>query len=120
MGMRDSTLSHSQGLMVVLLTTHRMSGVRSSGLPFVFWLVMSLYGAVKMRTLALIAEDNVRGLLSKHFHCYLFSVYVLLCTFVVDNVIPVSSIHDGEIPIAMYCILNCFSTYMYYACLMLC
>ena len=45
--------------MIVLMTTYRMSGVRSSGVPFIFWLVMSLYGAVKLRTLVLLSEDNV-------------------------------------------------------------
>ena len=51
--------SPMQGLMIVLMTTYRMSGVRSSGVPFIFWLVMSLYGAVKLRTLVLLSEDNV-------------------------------------------------------------
>lgn len=48
-----------QGLMIGVTTTHRISGVKSSGLPFVFWLVMSIYAGIKMRTLALVAEDNV-------------------------------------------------------------
>ena len=45
--------------MIGVLTTHRMSGVKSSGLPLVFWLVMMIYAALKMRTLVLVAEDNV-------------------------------------------------------------
>ena len=48
-----------QGLMIGVVTTHRVSGIKSSGLPFVFWLVMMIYAALKMRTLVLVAEDKV-------------------------------------------------------------
>ena len=46
--------------MMVVISNQRLTGVRSSGLPFLFWMVMSLYGALKLRTLVLIAEDAVR------------------------------------------------------------
>ena len=45
--------------MIGVVTTHRVSGIKSSGLPFVFWLVMMIYAALKMRTLVLVAEDKV-------------------------------------------------------------
>ena len=48
-----------QVVMIVVMSTNRLSGVRSAGLPFVFWLVMSIYGAMKLRTLVLLAEDSV-------------------------------------------------------------
>ena len=37
----------------------RRTGLRSSGLMFVFWLAMVVYGSFKLRTLTLIAEDDV-------------------------------------------------------------
>ena len=71
-----------QGLMIGVTTTHRISGVKSSGLPFVFWLVMSIYAAIKMRTLALVAEDNVCvSPLCAVLHIIIGECLFILCTF---------------------------------------
>ena len=52
--------SYKQVLMMVVISNQRLTGVRSSGLPFLLWMVMSFYGALKLRTLLLVAEDAVR------------------------------------------------------------
>lgn len=49
----------SQILMIMVMTMHRYSGVYSSGLALLFWLVLIIYGAFKLRTLILTAEDEV-------------------------------------------------------------
>ena len=71
--------------MIALLTTHRISGVQSSGLPFVFWLVMSLYGAFKMRTLALLAEDHV---------CVCVHRLLLVCILLYISAFLVETVHN--------------------------
>ena len=43
----------------MVLTFERNSGLRSSGLTFLLWLALSVYGSFKIRTLVLISEDMV-------------------------------------------------------------
>lgn len=63
-----------QVVMIVVMSTNRLSGVRSAGLPFLFWLVMSIYGAMKLRTLVLLAEDNnVREHIRLHEHIFIIT-----------------------------------------------
>ena len=50
---------YSQVLVVLVLHYDRLTGVRSSGLMFVFWLSLVVYGSLKLRSLALLAEDRV-------------------------------------------------------------
>ncbi len=40
----------------------RIVGQRSSGILFLFWLGLVIYGTIKLRTLSLLSIDNVRGL----------------------------------------------------------
>lgn len=44
---------------MALLQRHRLTGVRSSGTLFFFWLLMLLYGIVKLRTYILIEKYGV-------------------------------------------------------------
>ncbi|CAI8020809.1 Multidrug resistance-associated protein 1 [Geodia barretti] len=71
-------LSLTMGLMIGVVTTHRVSGIKSSGLPFVFWLVMMFYAALKMRTLVLVAEDkgSVKDVFRFTTFCVQFASYV--------------------------------------------
>ena len=64
--------------MLGVETTYRITGIRSSGLPFVFWLVLIVYSGVKMRTLALLAEDNVRMYLCVNIGI-MYALCVILC-----------------------------------------
>ncbi len=45
---------------LLLMTRDRIVGQRSSGLLFLFWLVLVIYGTIKLRTLSLLSIDNVR------------------------------------------------------------
>ena len=55
---------------MVVMFNQRLTGVRSSGLPFLFWMVMSFYGALKLRTLVLVAEDAVRASCTLHMYMH--------------------------------------------------
>lgn len=47
-------------LAMVLLQRHRLSGVRSSGTLFIFWLLMTVYGSIKLRTYILIEKAEIK------------------------------------------------------------
>ncbi len=49
-----------QVVCLLLMTRDRIVGQRSSGLLFLFWLVLVIYGTIKLRTLSLLSIDNVR------------------------------------------------------------
>ena len=49
-----------QVIVALVLWQERRDGVRSSGLLFIFWLALVLYGALKLRSVILLSEDEVR------------------------------------------------------------
>ena len=49
-----------QGVLAVLLLFERHVGMRSSGTNLLFWVCMLGYGLIKMRSLILLAQDEVR------------------------------------------------------------
>ncbi len=51
-----------QGVLAVLLLFERQVGMRSSGTNLLFWLGLLGYGIIKMRSLILLAQDQVRPL----------------------------------------------------------
>lgn len=43
-----------------MIVIERKNGVRSSGTLIVFWMAMTVYSAIKLRTLILLSMDYVR------------------------------------------------------------
>ena len=49
----------SQLLVILLILRERHLGVKSSGIQFVFWLVLLVYEVIRLRSMSLIHQDDL-------------------------------------------------------------